>query len=472
MTVNREQFGSKLGFILAAAGSAVGIGNIVGFPVNAAKNGGAVFLVIYALFVAFICLPVMMAEMSAGRSSQRNPLGAYKVLSGGNGFWSIGGWLSTITPFMIAVFYQVITVWIFGYLVASLTGNLTKIADPGYFGEFINQDLIFGYMAFMVVLIGFVLNSGVQKGIERVAKILMPLLIVMLVALVIYVLTLENAMQGVKYYLIPDMSKLSPEVVSGALGQAFFSLSLGMGILITYGSYISKKESIADGAKMVAITDTGVAFSAGLLILPAIFALNPGTNTAELSDSSISLIFSFLPKIFLALQADIGYTGASIFSSVFFLLVFFAALTSQISILQVPLSALQDEKCWSRAKSLLVLGLLAVFFVFACTVSFGKVGFFTTFVNYAGLDKSFFDVVIDIFYDTILPLNGFIICLFVITKWKKQQFNNELEVGDANYKGSFLQRYVNFSLSTFIPVVLFLIFINTLSIKFFGMSLI
>ena len=223
---------------------------------------------------------------------------------------------------------------------------------------------------------------------------------------------------------------------------------------------------------MVAITDTGVAFSAGLLILPAIFALNPGTNTAELSDSSISLIFSFLPKIFLALQADIGYTGASIFSTVFFLLVFFAALTSQISILQVPLSALQDEMKLNRAKSLGVLGLLAAFFVFACTVSFGKVELFTSFVKYAGIDKSFFDVVIDIFYDTILPLNGFIICLFVITKWKKQQFNTEMQTGDASYKGSLLQRYVNFSLSTFIPVVLFLIFINTLSIKFLGMSLI
>ena len=179
--------------------------------------------------------------MSAGRASQRNPLGAYKALSGGNGLWNIGGWLSTITPFMIAVFYQVITVWIFGYLVASATGNLATIADPSYFGQFINHNMIFAYMAFMVVLIGFVLSFGVQKGIERVAKILMPLLIVMLIALVIYVLTLDNAMQGVKYYLIPDMSKLTPEVVSGALGQAFFSLSLGMGILITYGSYISKK---------------------------------------------------------------------------------------------------------------------------------------------------------------------------------------------------------------------------------------
>ena len=156
----------------------------------------------------------------------------------------------------------------------------------------------------------------------------------------------------------------------------------------------------------------------------------------------------------------------------FFLLVFFAALTSQISILQVPLSALQDELKWSRAKCLGVLGLLAAFFVYACMVSFGRIGIFSQFVEYAGISKSFFDVVIDIFYDTILPLNGFIICLFVITKWKKQKLNTELQKGDSRFKGSLLQRYVNFSLGTFIPVILFLIFINTLSIKFFGTSLI
>lgn len=331
MTGKREEFRSRIGFILAAAGSAVGIGNLVGFPVNAAKSGGAAFLLIYAFFVMFICLPVMMAEMSLGRHTQRNPLGAYNAVSNNNRLWSMGGWLSVITPFMIAVFYQVLTVWLLGYLIGAVSGNLELMAQPDYFGNFINANGIFIYLVVLSLLIGVILNSGVQNGIERLAKVLMPCLFIMLLMLTAFVLTLPNAMSGVQYYLIPEFSKITPEVVNNALGQAFFSLSLGMGILITYGSYVSKRESIASGAKMVATLDTSVAFFAGLLILPAIFSFNPNVNTAELSSSSVSLVFTFLPKIFLSLQDTIGYIGASLFASAFFLSVFFAALTSQIS---------------------------------------------------------------------------------------------------------------------------------------------
>ena len=201
--------------------------------------------------------------------------------------------------------------------------------------------------------------------------------------------------------MIPDFSKIGLGTVNLALSQAFFSLSLGMGILITYGSYVSKKESISGGAKMVAIVDTSVAFFAGLLILPAIFVFNPATNTDELSSSSVSLVFTFLPKIFLSLQTAIGYVGASLFASTFFLLVFFAALTSQVSILQVPISAFQDELKFSRYKSVISLGLSAALLVIACTVSFGMVSSMTEFTSYGGATKSFFDVVIDIFYETI-----------------------------------------------------------------------
>jgi len=293
MTNQREKFGSKLGFILAAAGSAVGIGNLVGFPVNAAKSGGAAFLLVYAFFIVVICLPVMMAEMSLGRHTRRNPLGAYSTVSGGNPLWKLGGWLALITPFMIAVFYQVLTVWLLAYFVGAVTGNLQAMAEPDYFGTFItNEVIVFSYLVVLTILIGFILNSGVQKGIERLAKALMPTLFVMLILLTVFVLTLPNAFVGVKYYLVPDISKINAEVISNALGQAFFSLSLGMGILITYGSYVSRKESIAGGAKLVALVDTSVAFFAGLLILPAIFVFNPETNTAELSSSSVSHVLS------------------------------------------------------------------------------------------------------------------------------------------------------------------------------------
>ena len=472
MGASREQFGSRLGFILAAAGSAVGIGNLVGFPVGAAKNGGGAFLFMYAIFVFFICLPVMLAEMSVGRNTQKDPLGAYSIISNKNPTWNIAGWLSIITPFMIAVFYLVITVWIFGYLVGAVTGNLAQLADPAHFGTFIQSNTIFVYMALVLAIVYFILQGGVKQGIEKAAKTLMPALFIMLVGMVIFVLTQDNAMAGVKFYLIPDFSKIDSGVVNGALSQAFFSLSLGMGIMITYGSYIDKRADIPGSAKLVALADTAVAFTAGLMILPAIYSFNPEIKPEDLSDSSVSLIFTFLPKIFLALQTSIGFVGASAVASTFFLLVFFAAITSLVSIFEVPVAALMSEKKLSRKKALLACGFLLIVLSLMCAVSFGMVGFFTEFTSYAGANKSFFDVVIDVFYDTILPLNGLLICLFVSYRWKKQHFNKELESGAPNYKSSLFEKYVDVSVGTFIPAILLVIFVNTVASKYFGVTLI
>jgi NSS family neurotransmitter:Na+ symporter len=472
MGAPREQFGSRLGFILAAAGSAVGIGNMVGFPVAATKNGGGAFLIIYALFVFLICLPVMMAEMSVGRHSRKDPLGAYNQLTDGEVQWKLAGWLSIITPFMIAVFYLVITVWLFGYLFQSAIGNLSVLADPATFGDFINAPSLFIYMVAVVAIVYLILQGGVKQGIEKAAKLMMPALFVMLIALVIFVLTLDNAMAGVEYYLVPDFSKINASVVSAALSQAFFSLSLGMGIMITYGSYIDNMADVPNSAKLVALTDTAVAFIAGLLILPAIFSFNPATNAADLSDSSVGMIFSFLPKIFLALQVTIGYVGASIVASLFFLLVFFAAITSLVSIFEVPVAALMDEKQYSRKKALGILGFFLVVMSVFASMSFGIASFFTEFVSYAGQTKSLFDIIVDVFYDTILPLNGLLICVFVIYRWKKVNFNAELDKGAPSYKASWVEKYVNFSVGTFIPLILLAIFINTVALKFFGKALI
>ncbi len=467
----REQFGSRIGFILAAAGSAVGIGNLVGFPVAAAKNGGGAFLLVYALFVVLVCLPVMLAELSVGRSSQRDPLGAYRTLGAGSSLWPLAGWLVVITPFMIAVFYMVITVWLFGYFVEVLKGNLDQLAAPETFGSFINSNDVFLYFVIVAVMVNGILLGGVKRGIERAAKILMPALFLMLIGLVIFVLTLDNAMAGVSYYLVPDFSKINAGVINGALAQAFFSLSLGMGIMITYGSYMARSESVTGSAKFVALTDTMVAFAAGLMILPAIFSFNPATNTAELSDSSIGLIFTFLPKIFLALQAGFGYIGASIVAALFFLLVFFAALTSLVSITEVPTSSLVGERGYSRPKALLILVVTMGVLSLACVLSFGRVDLLTGLTGYAGLSKSLFDVIIDVFYDTILPLNGLLVCLFVIYRWRRQRFNQELEQGDDCYRGSWVERYVDLALGSIIPLVLLVVFINTVALKFFGESL-
>jgi NSS family neurotransmitter:Na+ symporter len=471
MSDNRERFSSRLGFILAAAGSAVGIGNLVGFPVSATKNGGGAFLLIYALFVVFICLPVMMAEMAMGRNAQKDPLGSYKLLANNDKKWKFAGFLAVLTPFMIAVFYMVITVWIFGYLIQAGMGNLDALADPAHFGTFINSYTVFAYMAVVVVIVNLILLGGVKQGIEKAAKVLMPALLVMLLALVAYVLTLDNALAGVEYYVIPDFSKMSASVLNGALSQAFFSLSLGMGILMTYASYISKKDDIVSSAKMVAITDSLVAFVAGLMVLPAIFSFDPNTNPESLSDSSVSMIFVYLPKILLALQNDIGYVGASVVAFSFFLLVFFAAITSLVSIVEVPTATLSDRKGISRKKALGILTLSTGVLTIICTMSFGMVESLTSFTSYGGASKSFFDIVVDVFYDTILPLNGLMVCLFVMYRWKKARLTQELSQGSPSYEGSMMEKYVNFSLSTFIPFILAVIFINTVATKFFGLKL-
>ncbi|WP_286233646.1 sodium-dependent transporter [Thalassotalea sediminis] len=471
MTASREHFSSRLGFILAAAGSAVGIGNLVGFPVNAAKNGGGAFLLMYALFVFFICLPVMIAEMAVGRKTQKEPVGAYKDLSNGSKLWGAAGFLGVLTPFMIAVFYMVLTVWLFGYIILTVGGQLDFLASGEGFGIFINSPYLFVAMAAVAGIVNYILVAGVKDGIERAAKVLMPALFVMLIMMVVFVLSLDNAFAGVEFFIIPDFSKITPSVINGALSQAFFSLSLGMGILITYGSYINRQTDIANSAKLVAITDTGVAFTAGLMILPAVFSFNPDVNPQELSDSSVSLIFTFLPKIFLALQTSIGYIGASVVATFFFTLVFFAAITSLVSILEVPVSYLVTEKCHTRKKALTILLMTAGVLTVFATVSFGMVAFFTEFTSYAGGNKSFFDVVYDIFYDTILPLNGFLLCIFVSYRWKKKQLTEELSIGNENYAGSWVEKYVNFSLGTFVPVIVLFIFINTVITKFWGINL-
>ncbi len=471
MNTPREHFSSKLGFILAAAGSAVGIGNIVGFPVSAAKNGGGAFLLMYAIFVVAICLPVMIAEMAIGRKTEKNPVGAYGALSGNDSKWKLAGLLGVITPFMVGVFYTVLTIWIFIYLVAAMVGNLDYLASANGFNEIINSPgYLFGAMAAVAFLVGAILKLGVQDGIERAAKIMMPALFVMLIALVIFVLTLDNAMAGLEFYLIPDISKINSSVVNGAMAQAFFSLSLGMGILITYGSYISKKADIAGSAKLVAITDTSVAFIAGLMVLPAIFSFNPEIDPNELSSSSVSMIFLFLPKIFLALQTTLGYFLASAIASVFFLLVFFAAITSLVSIMEVPVAYFIDEKKNSRGKALRTVlttgGILAVL----STLSFGLVDGLTSLTSYGGGSKSLFDVIYDMFYDTILPLNGLILCLFVSYRWKKHNLHKELEQGNPTFSETFLAKYVDLSLGTFVPVILLVIFINTVAKIYFGHS--
>ena len=461
MAESRGQFSSKLGFILAAAGSAVGLGNIVAFPVMASKNGGAAFLIIYLLFIAFICYPVMLAEISMGRHTNRNPVGAFSDLSEGHPGWRLAGILAILTPFMIAVFYTVITVWLVVYVKEIAFGRLDVLSNESAFGEVVARPSLFAYLLGLLVLIFTILLGGVKGGIERLARILMPTLAVMLIALTLFVLTLDNAVAGIRYYLVPDFSRMDLSVINGALSQAFFSLSLGMGILITYGSYFSQQDSISQSTRMVAVADTSIAFFAGLLILPAIFAFDPNTNTDDLSTSSVGLIFSFLPQIFLSMQSAVGYFGASVVAISFFSLVFFAALTSLVSIIEIPISCWIDELKLTRRKAVLLQAVLLSIFSIPAIMSLGISDYFTNFTSYGGVTKSFFDLVSDVFYETILPLVGFTVCIFCVYRWRLAGLSSELSKGDPDYVGSRLEKYINFSLGTFIPFVLLLVFIST-----------
>ena len=467
----RGQFSSRLGFVMAAAGSAVGIGNMVGFPVMASKNGGAAFLFIYVLCIALVCFPIMMAEIAMGRAAQSSPVGAFSALSNGARLWARVGMLAVITPFMIAVFYTVISVWIGIYAVNSLLGNLESLAQPETFGATVGSPMIFVYVVPLMALVFFILSGGVRDGIERAARVLMPALVVMLLALVAFVLTLDNALAGLRFYLVPDFSKITSGVINAAVNHGFFSLSLGMGIMITYGSYLSRRENIVGTAGTVSMADTGISFFAGLLLIPAVFAVNPQVQGSELSDSSISMMFSYMPSVFPSLQAYVGYFGASVVASLFFLLIFFAALTSLVSITEIPIAWFVDEKGRSRREAIGWLVILKGGFVVMAILSFGLSDFFTRFAHYAGVDKSFFDVILDVFYETILPLIGFTVCLFCCYRWRLASMSKEIELGAPDFAGSLLQRYLSLTLGTLIPLMLLAVFANNVSRLYFAHNL-
>ncbi len=457
---SRGKFSGRIGFIAAAAGSAVGLGNIWRFPYETGENGGAAFLLIYLICMVLIGFPVMVGEISIGRNTQLNAFGAYKKIGGAK--WGLLGYWGIISAIMFLSVYNVIAGWAFAYFVQMVTGMLAVTKDFG--SHFTNQisdvsDLFFYSLGFMV-LTAIIVSRGIKKGIESASRVLMPALFIMLIGLIVYSFTLDNAMEGIIFYLIPDLSKVTLSTIYNALGQAFFSLSLGMAALVTFGSYISKKENIITSAALVTFTDTTVAFLAGLLIFPLVFSqgLSPSAGPG--------LVFVVLPGIF----ASLGTLGPIIGAS-FFLLLCFAALTSTISLLEIPVSYLVDEKGYSRKKVVIFTAALVFVIGIPSMLSYGAVDYFTNFTFYEGKVKNVLDVVFDIFSDVGLPLGGFLMTIFIATKWKTANFNKELEEGNPSYMGSFIQKYLNFSLTYFAPVFLGLMFIITVLKKFFGVDI-
>ena len=458
MAVQRGGFSSRLGFILAAAGSAVGLGNIWKFPFEVGQGGGAAFVVMYLVFCFVLCFPVLVAEIAIGRKTQLNPVGAFKALGYKN--WAIVGYLGLASGVLILSFYNVVAAWAFGYFVEMVLGHF----DIGQrFGEFTADWITVGsYSIVFMIGTAFVVSRGVSGGIEKAAKILMPTLFVMIVALILYALTLPNAMDGIRFYLVPDFSQITGQVVYSALGQAFFSLSLGMGALITYGSYVSKKDNIVSAAAAITLMDVGVATLAGFMIFPFVFSQGIETTGGP------GLIFITLPGIFESLGTTLGV----VVGALFFLLLSFAAFTSTISLLEVPTAYMVDEKKIERKKATWIVAVIIFIVGIPSMLSAGAVDSLSSFVNLPGAgEQSFMDFVALIASDTFLPLGGFLIAVFTAYVWKKENFNLELANGDEDIRGSWLQSYVDFAISYICPVLLGTIFIITVLDNFLGIEI-
>ena len=337
---SRSSFTGKLGFVLAAAGASVGLGNIWRFPYLAARYGGGIFLLVYIILALTFGYTMIIAETSIGRKTHRSPVGAFQALSDSR-IMHAGGWVNAIIPILILPYYSVIGGWVCKYLFEYLRGNTEMLSSDSYFGEFITSgtqpEIWFIVFAALVIL---VILAGVENGIERVSRIVMPILLVLAVVISIYSVTRPGALKGVRYFLVPDFSNFTWMTVVSAMGQMFYSLSIAMGILITFGSYMKKDVSIEKSTKQVEIFDTGVAILAGMMIIPAVFSFSGGDEQAL--QQGPSLMFVTMPKIF----ARMGF-GRGI-GILFFVLVLFAAVTSAIALCESAVSTLEDELHWNR----------------------------------------------------------------------------------------------------------------------------
>jgi len=433
IAADRGAWGSRVGFILAAAGSAVGLGNIWGFPTQVGQGGGAAFVVVYLACISLICGPILIAELAIGRRSQRSPVAAFRVIRPGTPWW-LAGALGVLAGVGILSFYSVIAGWTIGYIWFTVTGAVD--GDPGaFFADFVsNAPLTVGLTALVMLITAGVILGGVRSGIERFTTTLMPLLIGLLLLLAIRSLTLPGASEGLAYYLRPDFSRMADlGVFNSALGQAFFSLSLGMGTMITYGSYLSRRTAIAGSALWVIALDTSIAFLAGLIIFPTGFSI----PDFDPSTSGPGLIFTVLPRLFASMP------GGALFGVAFFLLLSVAALTSAVSLLEVPVAHLIDVHGWPRTRAVIVVTAGTMLLAVPSALAGGAVDAFT---RLPLLGTDFLTLMVTVWNNVALPLGGLLIALFVAYAWRVEEAVRELQVEGAwlPYPGlwGFLIRYV------------------------------
>lgn len=439
---NRDSFGSKFGVIAAAAGSAVGLGNIWRFPLVTTQNGGGAFLLLYVGAILVIGIPVMLSEFSIGRKAQLNAFGSFKKIAPGTP-WYLVGFLGILTAFAILAFYSTVAGWTLEYFIQSVTGDIMRKTDmAANFAEFsANPVRTVVLQLLIMVMTGLVVFAGIKKGIEQFTKILMPVLVLLIIVVVIRAVSLKGAFEGVKYLFVPDWSAVNFKTVLMALGQAAFSLSIGMGTLITYGSYIRKDNNLLKTSSQVALADTGIAILSSLMVVPAIFAFSGG-NIGNISPGP-GLVFEVLPGVFQSI------TGGRVLAIIFFFLLTVAALTSTISVLEVVVAFFKEELKMSRAKATLVASVsISIVGVFA-TLSFSSLSGFTIFgftifglLNYASAN-------------IMLTLGALFIVIFVGWYMGKTSFIQEIS-NQGNLKST-LFKVIFFIIRYIAPIVIAII---------------
>ena len=450
----RSTFSGKLGFVLSAAGASVGLGNIWRFPYLAAKYGGGIFLLVYIILALTFGYTMIMAETALGRMTKKSPVGAFGKF-GRSGWLSFGGWINAIIPVLIVPYYSVIGGWVIKYLVEYIKGNSAGLATDGYFSEFISGGVSTEvcFIAFSLITL-LIIYAGVQNGVERVSKFMMPVLVVLSVVIVVYSVTRPGAMEGVKYFLVPNPANFSWMTVVAAMGQMFYSLSIAMGILVTFGSYMKKDVSIEGSTTNVEIFDTAIAMMAGLMIIPAVFAFSGGDP--DTLQAGPSLMFITIPKVFASM-------GMGTFVGImFFLLVLCAALTSSIALTESAVSTFQDEMKWSRKKSTVIIGIIMVILGSLSSLGYGPLAF----VKIIGMQfLDFFDFLTN---SVMMPIAAIATCLLVSRVVGVQKIEEEVMLEGGNFRR---KNIFNFMIKYLCPIFAAIILFSSVANAFGWISM-
>ena len=450
----RSTFSGKLGFVLSAAGASVGLGNIWRFPYLAAKYGGGIFLLVYIILALTFGYTMIMAETALGRMTKKSPVGAFGKF-GRSGWLSFGGWINAIIPVLIVPYYSVIGGWVIKYLVEYIKGNSAGLATDGYFSEFISGGVSTEvcFIAFSLITL-LIIYAGVQNGVERVSKFMMPVLVVLSVIIVVYSVTRPGAMEGVKYFLVPNPANFSWMTVVAAMGQMFYSLSIAMGILVTFGSYMKKDVSIEGSTTNVEIFDTAIAMMAGLMIIPAVFAFSGGDP--DTLQAGPSLMFITIPKVFASM-------GMGTFVGImFFLLVLCAALTSSIALTESAVSTFQDEMKWSRKKATVIVGIIMVILGSLSSLGYGPLAF----VKIIGMQfLDFFDFLTN---SVMMPIAAIATCLLVSRVVGVQKIEEEVMLEGGNFRR---KNIFNFMIKYLCPIFAAIILFSSVANAFGWISM-